>query len=107
MTNNRDDLEIEPPKVSDVEKIAELDSDIELHDNILDTITEIVKKRVSELEETEPSDYEQMSASEHQERLKSTFSHDGSGSSNDEDLSESDKSVSEIQSELSRRIFDN
>jgi hypothetical protein len=111
MANNREDLELEPPTKAEIRKIVELDDNIEDYDHPLDVVTAVIKQRSATLQAkeknqgTEQSEYEEMSVSEHQERLKSTFSHDGSGSSNNEDLSEDDRSVKDIQSELADRVF--
>ena len=102
---NKENLELEPPRKSDVEKIAELDPDIESHDNTLDTITEIIKKRVSELEERESGESDELTVREQRDRLsREVFSHDSEGSSNDEDLSEIDN-IDAIQQRLADKVF--
>lgn len=108
MADNSKNMELEPPKKAEVRKIAQLDDNIDNSDNVLDIITQIVRQRSADLQVEEKNrESEEMSVQEHQERLKSKFSHDGEGSPDNEDLSDSDKSVSDIQDELSRRIFSN
>ena len=102
---DKENLELEPPKKVEVRKIAELDENITNHENTLDTITEIIKKRVSELEERESGESDELSVREQRDRLsKEVFSHDSEGSSDSEDLSESNN-VDEIQQQLADRIF--
>lgn len=128
MTN--DNLELEPPKKVDIRKIEELDDNIDHYDNDLDIVTQIVNQRLTELEEqnSSESETEEMSESsieQEQERLKQQFGekgrkskmkgyriHDSYGGtknidSENEELSENDDEISQIQKDLAKRIFNN
>jgi hypothetical protein len=120
MNMSNENLQKEPPKKSEVRKIAQLDDDIENHDNVLDIITEVVNKYASELQEQESTDSDKVEAE--QNRLAETaFSHGNEGydshsalggvtqhRSND-NKSEKSKNLSEAEREqrrLARDVFE-
>jgi hypothetical protein len=117
---NRENLELSPPKKSEVRKIAELDDNIENHSNVLDIITEVVNKYASELQEQESTDSDRVKA-EQQRLAETAFSHGREGydahsalgdvtqhRSND-DKSEKSENLSEAEREqrrLARDVFE-